>query len=135
MHTEINLEPSQVPPQIVATFGRRKYRVRVAESVTVPADAGLWSDGSGEVYHAVMLANGAAPRLPGQASSPWSGARKDTRVDLRPGFAIAQEIMFCGRDHGVVLWVHPADAAPMLITSSSTSGPGPTATIGIPSSR
>ena len=112
--TQIYLESSQVPPAIVATFGRRKYSVVTCESVTVPADAGLWQDGSREVWRVVQLSSGSAPAMPGQNAAPWDGERRNFDVRLRPGFAVGVERTFQGRDMGVLLYVHPADAAPLL---------------------
>lgn len=113
--TEIVLDARDVPAHLrgLCGYSGRTYAARVVETVTIPADAGLWSGGSRCVYHAVRLADGADGAAADHDAAPWD-ARGDRRVQLRPGFAIVRHSISCGRDLGLTFFVHPADAAPML---------------------
>ena len=114
MTATIYLEPSQVPPAIRSAFDAKKWRINVCERMTIPIDAGLMSGGSWNTFDAIMLETGQIVPFPGQSASPWDNGRRDIDVPLRPGFAVAERVHFCGKDMGVRLYVHPADAAPML---------------------
>lgn len=115
MTTEtIHLEPSQVPATLRGSYSGKSFQVRVVERVTVPAHAGLWDGGSRSTYSAVRIADGAGLPVSDNASAPWDKSRRDSVVDLRPGIAVIEHRIFCGKDMGLRIYVHPADAAPML---------------------
>lgn len=118
MQTTIHLEPKQVPETLRRGYNGTKFRAEITESVTIPADAGLWDSGSRDTYSAVRLADGAAVDFPGQQDSPFDGTRRDRKVTLESGIVIVCHSIFCGKDSGLRFFIHPSDAAPML--------PGPT---------
>jgi hypothetical protein len=109
----IYLEPAMVPAALRGTYSGKKFKAVVVTSVTIPADAGLWSDGSRDRYHGVAIETGAAMAFPGQAASPWDH-RQDCTVTLEPGFAIVRHSVMCGADYGLTFYVHPDNAAKLL---------------------
>lgn len=115
----IHLEKSQVPGRLRGGYSGGKFKVRVVESVTIPADAGLWSGGSRETYRIVRLVDGAAVAGSDDMSAPWNRSRDDRAVTLQPGFAVVCHSMFCGKDMGLTFYVHPADAAALLPAPSA----------------
>lgn len=119
----IHLEPNMIPATLRGGYQGKKFKAVATETVTVPADAGLWSGGSCERYHGVNVNTGAAMAFPGQNSSPWNGSRRDVTVTLEPGFAVVRHSMFCGKDMGLTFYVHPSNAAALL--------PAPTAELSV----
>jgi hypothetical protein len=113
----IYLDAKDVPPQLRGTYTGKKFSVVVTESMTIPADAGLWDGGSRSTYSAVRLADGTAMSFPGQNLAPWD-ARADRKIDLQPGFVVKRHSIFCGKDSGLTFYLHPQDAAPMLPTKA-----------------
>lgn len=114
MSQSIYLEPAKVPSQLRGGYSGKKFAVRVCESMTIPADAGLWSGGSRDVYTVVRFADGASVRMPGQSASPWDGTRRDQTVTLTPDLCVVRQSDFCGKDMGLTFYIHPSNAAPLL---------------------
>lgn len=110
----IYLDARDVPAQFRVGYSGTKFQVIVCESVTIPADAGLWAGGSRDTFSAMRVADGAAIPFPGQQSAPWDASRTDRKVPLQPGFAVREHSHFCGKDMGLTFYLHPTDAAPML---------------------
>jgi hypothetical protein len=82
--------------------------------MTIPSDAGLWSGGSRELFHAIDFATGEHASIPGQTAAPWDGARRELTVPIKPGFAIVEHSMFCGKDMGLTFYLHPDNATRLL---------------------
>lgn len=113
----IHLEPKQVPPTLRGSYDGRKFKAQVVEAMTVPADAGLWSGGSRELYSLVELNSGVKHKIPGQDLNPWEygeGARQERRIPLKQGFAVVRHSIFAGKDMGLTFYVHPDNAAALL---------------------
>lgn len=108
------LEKSQVPAHLRVGYAGNKFRAKACETVSIPADAGLWSGGSRSTFHAIELATGRALPLPGHELAPWNVARAERCVPLRPGFAIVQSVMFQGKDLGLTFHVHPDDIVKLI---------------------
>ena len=110
----IYLEPAMVPPALRGSYSGKQFKAYICDSVTIPADAGLWSSGSRDHYSALDVNTGQNVALPGQNAAPWDNSRKDTRVALRPGLAVVRHTMFQGKDLGLSFYVHPDNAAKLL---------------------
>lgn len=110
----IYLEPSQVPAHLKGNYTGKMFRAQVCESVTVHADAGLWSGGSRDTYQAIELATGRTAVASDNVSAPWDKERKDVKIALRSGFAVVKSTMFQGKDLGLTFFVHPDDAVKLL---------------------
>lgn len=110
----MHLEPKQVPAYLKGGYTGQKFKAEAAESVHIPADAGLWSGGSRNTYSAIELATGRAAAVSDNMSSPWAAERQDRTVPLRAGFAIVKHSIFCGKDYGLTFFVHPSDVTKLL---------------------
>ena len=108
------LDKAQVPAFLRAGYTGNRFRAIACETVSIPSDAGLWSNGSRDTYNALNFSLGASASLPGQSSAPWDSTRSDRSVSLKPGFAIVKHSTFCGKDMGLTFYVHPADIAALL---------------------
>ena len=110
----MHLEPKQVPAYLKGGYTGQKFKAEPAESVFIPADAGLWSGGSRNTYSAIELATGRAAAVSDNITNPWSADRQDRTVPLRAGFAIVKHSIFCGKDFGLTFFVHPSDITKLL---------------------
>ncbi len=115
----IHLDARDVPAQLRGNYSGKKFQARVCESMTIPADAGLWSGGSRDTFHAIRLSDGAQVAMVEHNMAPWDMGRREVPVSLRPGFAIVNHSMFCGKDMGLRFYVHPIDAAALLPAPSN----------------
>ena len=110
----IYLEPALVPATLRGGYSGKKFKVVVCTEMNVPSDAGLWSGGTRSTYRAIDLTRGEQATLPGQETSPWDKSRRDNTVTLKPGFAVVEHSLFCGKDMGLTFYVHPDNAAKLL---------------------
>jgi hypothetical protein len=118
MLNAIHLDPKLVPSSLRGSYSGKKFKAVVCESVTIPADAGLWSDGTRELYTAIHFESGRLADLPGQTNAPWA-YRADQGFILNPGIAIVKHSIFCGSDMGLTFYVHPQNAAALLPAPSA----------------
>lgn len=114
MANAIHLDPNQVPGflRTALDYAGRTFTAEVCESVSIPADAGLWSGGSRDMFAAFNLTTGESMALPGQ--DLFIEGRKAYTAPLQPGLVIVRRSYFCGRDAGLAFFVHPSNAALML---------------------
>jgi len=110
----VYLEPCQVPASIRGAYSGKKYRAVITDSVYIPSDAGTWAGGSRTLYSAIHLSSGESKPACDAYSAPWDSARKDQNVTLKPGFAIISHSIFCGKDMGLTVYIHPDNAAALL---------------------
>lgn len=110
----IYLERAQVPPHLLGAYRGTSIRVYLCETLTIPATAGTWSDGTRAIYEALRLQDGARQSIVDTFSSPWDADRVNRIVTLKPGFAILETGSFCGKDAGLTFHMLPTDAAPLL---------------------
>ncbi len=109
----IHLNLNDVPSQLRGSYTGRKFKAIVTDKVTIPMDAGLWSDGSRDTFTIVRLADGRELPASDDFSAPTSG-RQERTVTLEPGIAVVCHAIFNGVDSGLTFYVHPDDAAKML---------------------
>lgn len=107
------LEPNQVPAQLRGSYSGKQFKAIVTESMTIPADAGLWSGGSRDTFRVVRLSDGATIEPVNHNAAPW-GERSEKRIQLEPGIAVVEHSIFCGKDTGLTFYVHPANATALL---------------------
>lgn len=112
--TTIHLEGRDIPAFLRGGYSGNKFQVRVCETVTIPADAGLWSGGSRSQYVGVDMVSYTRYPLSYDNTSPWNEARKEHTVKLEPGKAIVEHSMFCGKDMGLRIYIHPDNATKLL---------------------
>jgi hypothetical protein len=114
MLNTVVLDARDVPPHLRGEYSGRKFRAVVGETMSIPADAGLWSGGSRDLFYFIRLADGARVPAPGQNAAPWDRSSSDRRMAIEPGYAVVCHSIFCGKDSGLTFYVHPADATAML---------------------
>lgn len=112
--TTIYLDRKEVPAALRGSYTGNKFQVVVTESVTIPADAGLWSGGSRDHYQIVELFSAERRNAPNQHLDPWTSARQDRKVELREGYAVVEHSIFCGKDLGLTIYINPVNAAALL---------------------
>jgi hypothetical protein len=115
----IHLEPSQVPAHLRGEYSGKKFQARVCETVSIPADAGLWSGGSRNEFFAVDIVTGEGVPFPGQDSHPFDRGNEARSVALVPGIAVVEHSTSCGQDMGLRFYVHPSNAATLLPAPSA----------------
>lgn len=99
--------------------GRDSVRVRVQESVRVHD---YW-DGGGRTYayfvdlqtRRVLSSDAILQEARQTMSNPFGLAM--VTITLRPGVALVEHSIFCGKDVGLSLIVHPADASGNFLTA------------------
>lgn len=98
-------EIAEIVSKCFPYYKGRKVTLYTTESVVCD---GAWSGGSRTVSVGYDMAN--ATRLPSIAnlSTPVQfGGNSGANVKLEPGFAIVQHVMFCGKDLGIDINIHP----------------------------
>ena len=111
----VHLDPREVPSVFRRAFPRyrgRKFVVEVRESV--PPAANYWSGGTRYEYRGVDLLTGAVlPPECDEYGNPFTHPEVPT-VTLEPHRAIVCHKVFCGKDMGLCIYVHPANVAKLL---------------------
>lgn len=110
----IYLTAAQVPQQLRHLIQPGHIRIRVQDTITIPADAGTWSGGSRTLYSAVELATGRAVPLVDTMSAPWAPDRQTRTSPMKPGIAVVETGHFCGKPAGTTFILHPDNAAALL---------------------
>lgn len=114
MTNAIHLDRNQVPAAIRGGYTGKKFQVVVTESVTIPAEAGLWFHGSRDLYKVVELFSGRRQEAPNQHLDPWTSARQARKVELRDGYAVVEHSIFQGKDMGLTIYINPVNATAFL---------------------
>lgn len=73
-----------------------------------------WDGGTRYSYSIVQLSTGRAIGVPNQPPPQFGGPDPNGNIEMKPDFAIVEHVIFCGRDLGCRIYVHPTDA-PKLI--------------------
>jgi len=118
----IKLSAKDVPAMLRAAFPNyhgRKWYVNVTTSVQMYDT--YWSGGTRNQYVGVNLETG-------KVASPTAGAfgkfydPNEPTVELQPGLAVVEHSMFMGKDAGITIHVHPANANVARTLPSHASG-------------
>ena len=97
---------------VFPSYRGRKFSFEVADKVALTGT--YWDGGSRSSYGGVNLSNFQAASLP-QFDPPQHGGPIQTpEVEGRPGMAVVEHSIFCGRDTGITFYVHPSDAPQLL---------------------
>lgn len=111
----IALKKSEVPKSILAAYPGytgRKFRAKVATNVGI---YGLsWSGGSCSTYRLVRIEDGEQAGAPGTNLAPWNNPYEGQKLDIPPGYVCIEHAIFCGKDMGLRITVHPDDVAKLL---------------------
>jgi hypothetical protein len=72
-----------------------------------------WGEGTRNQYKLVKLGSDFECRaLP--TFSPWANPIEGERFPMRPGYALIEHSIFCGKDCGITIYAHPADETKAL---------------------
>jgi hypothetical protein len=119
----VYLDRGDVPEVFRRTFPGyrgRQFCVTSAESVTL--DANYWSGGTKYTYRGVDLVTGAVlPPDCDEYGNPFIRPEVPT-VALEPNRAIVCHKVFCGKDMGLTIYVHPANLAKLLPKPAELTG-------------
>lgn len=110
----VHLDPKDVPAQMSGSYTGKKFKAIVVTEMTIPADAGLWSGGSRDVYTALHLATGDSQKSGLDNIAPWDSSRVERKVAIVPGFAVVCHRISSGVDMGLTFYIHPDNAAKLL---------------------
>ena len=103
-----------VPSHLKAGYSGKQFQAQACEDFTIPAGAGLWSGGSRNTFTVIRLTDGKTISPVNHNAAPWDKSRKSITIKLKPGIAIIEHSIVCGKDLGLRFYVHPNDIAPML---------------------
>lgn len=110
----IYLNSDQVPAHLKGEYAGKKFKAELVDQITIPAEAGLWSGGSRDIYFALDLSTGERKSVTDTFSAPWDKERQSQKIALKSGFAVVRRSTFQGVDLGLTFYLLPSDAAPLL---------------------
>lgn len=105
---------------VAATYPQyrgRKYRLRVAERVNA---ASYWDGGSRSYFVFLDLATMEARQAPAQSAFDQEVKGLDV-APLGQNVVCVEHKIFCGRDMGITIHVHPNEVAPLLPANTAVS--------------
>lgn len=111
---EVYLMPNQVPNHLRGDYKGKKFMAKITSTFTIPAGAGLWDNGSRDLYYGIRISDGASVPFEGQDLSPWNSERVNKEIVIKPGFAIVRHSMISGVDMGLTFYMNPEDVAPLI---------------------
>lgn len=106
-----NPEVKRIAKAAFPGYKGRKFRVEVTAKPR--AYQNYWDEGSREYIKAVNLATGEAFEPSLKSQNPFH-PRAHVEVAPIPGAAIVCHDIFCGKDVGLTVYVHPNDVTPAL---------------------
>jgi hypothetical protein len=113
--TRIPAELKAVYSAAFPTYRGRLFRLTVTDR---PQNVkSYWDGGSRDYYAFVRLADGAVLPMPAQSAFDKQLAGADA-APMRPGFALVERSIFCGKDRGLTLILHPADLRPDMLPAA-----------------
>jgi hypothetical protein len=96
------------------TYTGRKFKLEFTTSPYI-SDTN-WAGGTRNQYVLVKLGSDfecqAFPTF-----SPWANPIEGERFPMRPGFALIEHSIFCGKDCGIRIYAHPADETKALLAA------------------
>jgi hypothetical protein len=113
MSATVHLTRDQVPAIFRTMHSGLKFKAVIGETVHIPASAGMWDGGSRDTYRALRLQDGAEIPL-SNGDAAYHGSQTDQTVSLGGGIVVVRSSVFCGKDMGLTIYMHPSDAAPLL---------------------
>lgn len=116
MINTVSVKRAAVAKIVAATFpdySGRKFKVEAAERVTL-SDLN-WSGGSRSQYRTCTIDGigiGSADKW--NAVAPWSNRAEGTTHQIPEGAVVVRHSIFCGKDTGLTIYVHPASMPALL---------------------
>ena len=103
----VKLTAAQARPFVERTFPGyhgRKFKLQFRESIVL-SDL-HWGGGSRSQY-ALVSADGRSQAMDYSHIAPWDHNDEGKRIELLPHVAIVEHCMFCGKDCGITIYLHP----------------------------
>lgn len=111
------LEPRDVPKHLIPyDYKGKKFRAITATKYTHNSHDGYWHGGSRKTATAIRLRDGFAFPLDDTSKHPLHNPSSSNTFDIKPGYAIREHSIFCGKDMGLTYYVHPQDTTLALPT-------------------
>jgi hypothetical protein len=111
MTRTIKLKKSEVPWPLLKAFpGYRGRTFQLEASTRVTLGDAYWGGGTRSKFVGLDLTTGQVAAANPAVSNPTICAQAP-EVQLQPGQAIAEHIIFCGQDLGIQFYLHPQDVA------------------------
>ena len=115
----VYLEPNQVPEVLKSGYNGRKFEACITESITL--NNTFWDGGTRSTYSVVELATGRQAAIARDSAPSWFGTDYNGEsIALKPGFAVIEHSIFCGKDMGLTFHIHPDNAAKLLPQSDDS---------------
>jgi hypothetical protein len=111
----MNVPTKSVPfvKSLFPSYKRREVEITGRNSVTI-SDLN-WSGGSRSTYTLVSLDDNRAKSLANWSTfAPWDNPYEVAKMELRPGVAVVQTGVFCGKVSLMRIYVHPSNLTPLL---------------------
>lgn len=117
IHLDSNDPTTAVMRKAFPTYAGKKYKLVVREGPM--SLTSYWDGGSRDYYQIIQLADGehVAVRENGSGFVP---SLPELPVPC-PGYAVVEHSIFCGKDAGLTLYVHPDNAVKMLPAKAEMS--------------
>jgi hypothetical protein len=96
----------------------RKYAFKAVEEVQVKST--YWDGGSRSTWTAVKLSTRQVVPLPKFDPPQFGGPQSIPPIPLEQDMAIIEHSIFCGKDMGLTIYIHPSDS-PQMITETDSA--------------
>ena len=97
----------------------RKYAFQAVGEVRVKST--YWDGGSRSTWTAVKLSTRQVVPLPKFDPPQFGGPQSIPPIPLEQDMAIIEHSIFCGKDMGLTIYIHPSDAPRMIIEPDSAT--------------
>jgi hypothetical protein len=115
----IYIDRKDIPANLINGLGGNKFKVEVTESVTLRDT--YWDGGTKSSYGVVNLATGERQPIAQNSAPSFFGIDFDGQtIQLKPGFAVLEHSIFCGKDHGYTFYLHADNAVLFLPAPTDT---------------
>lgn len=107
------LDKNDVPAMLKGSYAGNKFKVVVTEKTSLIST--YWSGGTKYHYSLVNMATGQHERIAADsAPAPFGKDYDGAVIELKPGIALVEHSIFCGRDTGLTFYIHPDNAGKFL---------------------
>ena len=110
--SEVVNKKQSIQPELLRHLNRRHKAIVVdCEAVEINACDMMWSGGTRYQYHMIEIESGwtVPVNLSGLASSPFSGGKLSTDVEVPTGFVLIKSGTFCGKTAAETLFGRKRD--------------------------
>lgn len=109
----LHLDRSMVPDVLRKDYAGTKFRVRVQSGVHINAGVMQWCGGSRSTFSLIELSTGKTRPIVDRRPYPENQIGM-FEFEIPTGWVFCEHQTFCGRDHGLIFYVNPDNAAQLL---------------------